>query len=66
MSGTFYRYCGDCGVRLGSADFVSGRAVRSGHEIRCVGCVKRGPASPPSRKDSGKRHNTTRRSLISS
>lgn len=65
MSGTFYRYCAVCGTRLGSADFVSGRAVRDGHDIRCVDCVKQATRNGPP-VDPGKRRPTdTRRHVIS-
>ena len=61
MGGTFYRYCDVCGTRLGTADFVSGRAVRSDHQIRCKDCVKRAPEDPPKRRPT----NTTRRFVVS-
>jgi hypothetical protein len=59
MSGTYYHYCSVCGTRLGSSDFVSGRAVRIGHEIRCKECVTR----PSAKRRST---NTTRRTVVSS
>ncbi len=63
-NGPFYRYCADCGMRLGSSDFLSGRACRIGHVIRCLACVKRElePQDPP---EAGNRRPDTRRSLTS-
>lgn len=63
MSGTYYHYCCVCGTRLGSADFVSGRAVRAGAVIRCRDCVKRTSDTPPPKRRSS---NTTRRSVVPS
>jgi hypothetical protein len=64
-SGPFYRYCADCGTRLGSSDFVSGRACRIGHVIRCMACVKKDlePQVPP--ENAKRRPTDTRRSLAS-
>lgn len=66
-SGILYRSCSTCGMRLGSSDFVSGRAVRIGHVIRCMGCVRK-DFEPPAAPDPVKRlpPATTRRSLIPS
>ncbi|RPH52556.1 MAG: hypothetical protein EHM91_00180 [Planctomycetota bacterium] len=62
-NGPFYRYCAVCGIRLGSSDFVSGRALRSGHVIRCIGCARKDfePPLPPAPEKG--RPTDTRRSL---
>ena len=59
----FYRYCAACGVRLGSSDFVSGRAFRSGHVIRCIGCWRKDFVQPSPTEPVKRRPTDTRRSL---
>ena len=63
-NGAFYRYCAACGVRLGSSDFVSGRAFRTGHVIRCVACWRKefqqlAPPEPVKRRPTDTRRTLT-------
>lgn len=47
-SGIFY--CSACGTRLSGPDLDAGRAVRTGHVIRCAPCAGKPMPKPDSKK----------------